>query len=868
MTMDNRETGFGGGPQYNRTKRPPMTPSDFQRLEKLFEEAVSLPAEQWPRFLDAHCGEEPHLREALERMLRASSAESVLTNAVASALEQASGTESELAGERLGGYRVLGHLASGGMAHVYRGERADDEFQKQVAIKVIQSGLGTDGFELRFRQERQILASLDHPNCCRLLDGGMTAEGRPYLVMELIDGETITSYATARKLDLRQRLALFRQLCAAVEYVHSNLIVHRDIKPANVLVTANGAVKLMDFGIAKLLGGSAQSGAGELTTSVDRLATPAYGSPEQLRGEAITTASDVYSMGVLLEELLTGNKRQGDTVASSLPEELRAVLMRATHEEPGRRYQSAGQFSEDIGRYLDGYPVLARPDSWTYRAMKFVRRNRVATAASCLAVAALVGGLLLTMREQRRTKQRFDEVRNLATVFLFEFDNLVSDLPGSTEARRRLVQRALTSLEALSRDAQNDASLQTDIARAYRKVAAIQYMNGRPHLGDRQGAIASIEKELAIRDALARRSPGDVKNRTEIAGAYGFISAALDGVDPKRVKEMDARSGAILDQLEKEFPQHPGVLLQVGAHYTRLGLTLHKEGKLKESLEAELRAIGLLERVRAVKPDHVEGLRFLGWSHIYAGDVLGGGGSEVHLGDRKGAIAEMIRGKEVFQDSLKRNPTSGLAVRDIFSADGRIAGTYDMMGEFDKAIAIRRDVVAHAEARMQRDRNNAEAARDSAVEHSAFGLTLIKAGKLDEAERELQRSAEIDHDRIKRFPQDVRAAVDLASVEHNMGDLLAKRKRFAPAAEHLRQAIALRLDSLKKNPNDQRLLWRQAKTYQRLGEVLSDGGDQAGARAALTEALQQLESVNSNRKVSAEDTAAMAEIRKRLGVRN
>ena len=398
---------------------------------------------------------------------------------------------------RVGPYRLISEIGHGGMGTVYLAVRADAAFEQRVAIKILKRGMDTDAIAARFRHERQILASLTHPNIARLLDGGTTSDGLPYFAMEYVDGRQLVDYCESRGLDTSARLAIFRQVCAAVQYAHQNLIIHRDLKPANVLVAMDGTPKLLDFGIAKLLNADVAGHTHAPTVAGMQLMTPEYASPEQVRGDPVTTATDVYSLGVLLYELLTGRRpyritsrapidvarvvceavparpstavtnpsdgpdaQEPITGAETVPTrevpsgQLRAVeaqrlsrrlagdldtiVLKALSKEPARRYPSVDQFSEDVRRHLEGLPVLARRDTWNYRAAKFIRRHRAAVGAAALTFLALVAGVIGTAwqaREARiaraRAEARFDDVRRLANAFVFDMHDAIRDLPGS-----------------------------------------------------------------------------------------------------------------------------------------------------------------------------------------------------------------------------------------------------------------------------------------------------------------------------------------------------------------------------------------------------------------------------------------------------
>ncbi|HET6891675.1 MAG TPA: serine/threonine-protein kinase, partial [Pyrinomonadaceae bacterium] len=395
-----------------------MTPERWKKVEEVFEAALERRPGDRSAYLDSACEGDESLRNQVDTLLLAlerSNSNFPTTPAVGMALSDTMVEEltPSVIGKRLGAYRIQRELGRGGMGSVYLAVRADDEFKKRVAIKLIKRGMDTDFIVQRFRNERQILASVDHPHIARLLDGGTTDDGLPYFVMEYVEGQSIFVYCDERKLTIIDRLKLFREVCAAVQYAHENLIIHRDLKPSNILVTAAGTPKLLDFGIAKLLNPDLSSQALDPTTAALRLMTPEYASPEQVRGESITPVSDVYSLGVLLYELLTDhrpyrikshlpqelarvvcevepdlpsvavnlieviNVEGGEPIEitpqtvsetrGTTPEQLRRelsgsldnIVLKAMRKEIAKRYSSVAELSEDIGRYLEGHPVSA-----------------------------------------------------------------------------------------------------------------------------------------------------------------------------------------------------------------------------------------------------------------------------------------------------------------------------------------------------------------------------------------------------------------------------------------------------------------------------------------------------------------------------
>ena len=369
-------------------------PERFREADALFDAALDLPPGEREAYVDRACEGDSELSTAVRRLLRAHErAEGFLATAASEMaapllVEALSGAAHP---ERVGAYRVVREIGRGGMGAVYLAERDDGQFRQRAALKLARGGIGTDYLTRRFLEERQILASLEHPHIARLLDGGVTEDGLPWFAMEYVEGQPIDAYCDARGLTIEQRLKLFLDVCGAVQYAHRNLVIHRDLKPSNILVTSDGSLKLLDFGIARLLAPGHEVTA-EFPVSGVRLMTPAYASPEQIRGESVTTASDVYALGVLLYELLTGSHpfrtpgvetaelqrrvleerpARPSAVATLSPNrvgrlrgDLDAIVLKALEKSPERRYATAEQLATDVQRHLASRPVAARPDTW------------------------------------------------------------------------------------------------------------------------------------------------------------------------------------------------------------------------------------------------------------------------------------------------------------------------------------------------------------------------------------------------------------------------------------------------------------------------------------------------------------------------
>ena len=563
-----------------------MTPEDWRKVREILEQALELAPGHRAVYLEKACLGDRALRAEVDSLIASNaqaSTDFLQPGAVDSIADSGLSSETaSLAGQRIGPYQIVEEVGQGGMGRVYRAARADDQFQKQVAIKLAHGGLG-DAFRMhRFKAERQILADLDHPNIARLLDGGALEDGQPYVVMEFIQGQPIDEFCDAGKLSVSERLRLFRTVCSAVAYAHQRLVIHRDIKPANILVTAAGEPKLLDFGIAKILDADSAAGNSSATVTVLRPMTPEYASPEQVRGEPMTTASDVYSLGVVLYGLLTGQRpypgasrlpheiaqavceaqpekpstaidrmdglpaqpdpeaivsvREGtrEKLRRRLQGDLDNIVLKALRKEPERRYASVEQFSEDIRRHLAGLPVIARPDTFWYRSGKFVNRHKAGVLAAGLAAAALVAGLAITLRqtyvartERARAEQRFNDVRALANSLLFEVHDAIQNLPGSTAARKLIVDRGLRYLDAIAKEARGNLSLQRELAAAYQKVGDVQGGFRQANLGDTAGSLASYRKSLAILEAVTSADPTNIEAQRELIQAHGKLSDIL-----------------------------------------------------------------------------------------------------------------------------------------------------------------------------------------------------------------------------------------------------------------------------------------------------------------------------------------------------
>ena len=591
------------------------------------------------------CGGDEELRREVLELLAHDPPETFLLDPVKqAALAVTDEQTDEMLERRIGAYRLTRLIGRGGMGAVYEAVRDDQQFEQQVAIKLIKRGMDTNFIRERFLRERQILASLDHPHIARLFDGGATADGLPYFVMELVDGEPITEYCRRRGLSLDARLKLFRAVCSAVQHAHQKLAVHRDLKPSNILVTADGAPKLLDFGIAKLLSPDPGEAVTRTETAV-RLMTPDYASPEQVRGGAITTATDVYSLGVVLYELLTGQRpyqfatyapmeieraiceteaprpseaaRQHTDALTKLARQLAGdldnIVLMALRKEPERRYQSVEQFSDDLRRYLTGLPVQARADTFAYRAGKFVRRHKAGVAFAAT-VLMLLAGVALTMtvqaariaRERDRANQAAvaAEAATKSLMAMFEFADPGKAKGNAITAKELLDQGAEKVVRELKDQPAAQAKLMDTIGGLYQSIGVYDRAQSlmeeslklrRQTLGAEHADVATSLHHLAAlayeksdytgsetlhREALALRRRLLGAEHTDVADSMAGLGQTLMALGKFAEAEPLVREALALRQKRLD-PEHK----DIAASLNGVGRVFSEQGKFAEAAE-------------------------------------------------------------------------------------------------------------------------------------------------------------------------------------------------------------------------------------------------------------------------------------------
>jgi tetratricopeptide (TPR) repeat protein/tRNA A-37 threonylcarbamoyl transferase component Bud32 len=859
-----------------------MKKDRWQRVEEVFHAACELKPAAREEFLQNTCAGDPELLEEVRSLLEGEAGgEDLLVEAVGEAATSLAHEPEPQQQERIGSYRIERKLGQGGMGAVYLAIRDDDQYRKKVALKVIRRGLDASWMVNRFRHERQILASLEHPHIARLLDGGSTSEGLPYIVMEYVEGEPITEYCTTRGLDVRARLNLFQQVCSAVSYAHRKLIIHRDLKPGNILASESGGPRLLDFGTAKLVSAEFEDQTAP-TQTVASMLTPDYASPEQLRGEAVSTATDVYSLGVILYELLTGRRPYetegnpvlalermitgeepappshapgaSDKLSRLLKGDLDRIVLMAMRREPERRYASVEQFSEDIQRYLDGLPIRARPDTLSYRASKFIGRNKLAVAAIAAGLATLIAGAGIALwqaREARiaarRAEQRFTDVRALSNTFLFDVQDKLRTIPGTLAVRKTLVETAQQHLDKLSREADGDPGLQFELASAYDRVGRILGNPAESNFGNTAQATDSAKKAIALFDKAIAADPGNEAWLIGASAGHRRYAELLNQTNTKAARAAIVRAVEV-GRRAMEIGHTKERLDNLRAALLRLSEYQRPTGENAAALQSAEEALAVSERL-AKEFSGTYARRSLALSYCAVGT------SRYTNKDRQGALQALNKCQEIREAMV--------ASGDATPSDTRnLALTYLEVAQVEMAAHPEdtRNAARNAEKGLRllestaKDAGDARAMSDQATAHARLA-TALRSIDQAKAIHHLQETI-----RIRKALRDDPANLSRLSVAHNeLAEILIQKGQPQQARSHLDEALGLNARVLAVDPHRKFYLSNALATHGILASVLiqrrefreaaknrkaaieialrlNEGNDDASARTTLADA--------------------------------
>ena len=800
-----------------------MNPERWLRLQELFAAVRELPAAEQAPYLDRAC-DDADLRAEVDALLRADQASDAVLDQPAFSYLTGTGppaVEEPWLGTRIGPYELTALIGRGGMGEVYRARRADAEYDREVAIKLVRGGYDVDYVLQRFRAERQILAGLQHPNIAHLLDGGATDRGLPYLVMELVEGEPIDSYCERRGLPIDARLRLFCDACAAVSYAHGRLVVHRDLKPSNILVTHDGTVKLLDFGVAKLLQSATPEAHADPTLTVLHAFTPAFASPEQVLGLAITTASDIYSLGVVLYHLLAGRSPYGRRVLTTqdairevceleparpsagaagahdrlpIDHDLDAIALKALRKEPESRYASVEQLAEDVRRHLAGLPVTARGGELGYRARKFIGRHRLGVVAAILVLLAIAAGVVATLREaaiarrqaqlamaeRTRAERRFNDVRKLSDALIFDINDAIRNLPGATPAREVLLDRAVAYLDSVAEDADGQPDLERELAWGYQRLATVQGSSTESSLGNAQAAQLSNRKALAHFEAAARADPRNVADQLNVAMMHRIVSFGSLAAAAGR-QELERALG-ITRQLLAADPANVKVKNELSIEYQDIGLMQDAIG----NRAAALRAYGVnrdlkLEIIRA-DPGNAAVARGIGMATVILGDA------QAHMGLLDDAITNLRDGIARYQ-ALPKGLDDVHIARELAVSRVKYADALLMRGNIAAAQAGFREARRTLEPLARRDPKNVLLQDDVAWLDFHEGKIELLLGRDAAARRQLQRALARFEELHGRSPAADETADAEGTIHIWLGDAFGNARDWQAALQSYQRGI-------------------------------------------------------------------------------
>ena len=868
-----------------------MTPERWQQVKVILEQAVELEPTEQAAFVKTECLGDGDLLREVESLLSHNNTRANCLDGAALASIVASDPAlnlNEYVGKEIGHYRIVRELGAGGMGTVFLAERADGAFEQQVALKLIKRGMDSEAILKGFFTELQILASLEHPNIAHLIDGGTTADGLPFFVMEYVEGETIVDFVARHGLDLDAKLRLFRHVCSAVTYAHQNLVIHRDLKPSNILVGKDGTPKLLDFGIAKLLKSDISDG--ESTRNF--IFTPEYASPEQVRSDKITTATDVYSLGVILYELLTGDRpykaggrnigeviraiceteperpssivsrpktgpndteqirgKTKEAGSRAAPQALRGdldnIILKALRKEPERRYSSVEQFSDDIKRHLEGLPVLATKDTWGYRASKFVSRNRVGAAAAGLVLITLIAGMSATLyqanvarNERLKAEQRFNDVRQLANSFLFEFHDAIENLSGSTPARKLVVSRAVEYLDKLAAESAGDPALQRELGTAYEKIGKIQGNSYFSNLGDTDGAMKSYTRSLEIRQALADADPENREIQYELAISHRGVGDIHYTVNDLRAGlQSYENSLAILDRLAAAEPENIKFRSSLADILSRRGDIQGMEGypnlgDIPGALESYRRVVTLAEGLLASEPNHDE------YKGDYATRLFYLARLQTATGDSKGAIVSGQKSIEILDSLAKANPDNAEFRTRTMAAIASLRPALLNEGRTDEAVANAKRVIETMVAQAAADTQNAQTRRSLGVSYSALADCLLQAGDVAGSLENYRRSVDISSQLAAGDPKNAENRQDIAIAKRRMAEAQIAAGDHSGALANLQQSISIVEAIMQQDDADANSLQDLAIAHYHSGRAFRDKGDLTNSADSFRKAIK------------------------------
>ena len=856
-----------------------MSATNWDKKKELFAAALAVSQTDRDEFLKRECAGDSSLHRELEKLLAAHlTNEDFIENPVAKIASAFEASGANQIGKHFGHYKIIREIGRGGMGAVFLAERDDGEFNRKVALKIVRQTIVDSETEKLFRRERDILASLNHPNIAQLHDGGVSEAGEAFLVMEYVEGETLLEYADRQNLSIEEKLRLFLKICSAVSYAHRNLTIHRDLKPTNILVTKDGMPKLLDFGLAKILDENVADQ--NQTVTAYRAFTPAYASPEQITGKKVTTLSDVYSIGVVFYELLTGEKpfhfegksieeiiktindsepsapsailntrfqisdkinKKPKTQNPKLHSDIDKIALKTLQKEPERRYKTIEGLINDMERHLNGLPILARPASVSYRAAKFFRRNKIAVTAAAIVILALATGLAAALwqanearRERDRAQQKFNDVRTLSNSLLFEITPRIERLPGSTEAREILVKRALEYLDNLASESQTDAGLQSELASAYEKIGELQGDSNKPSLNDYAGAIESYQKARKIR----LNFPPTPENERFLAENYRRYAVVIFTQNDVR-GSLDATRES-LKIYEKLLAENPNSFeLKTAYIETNLqyGTTFSINNKFSEAipiLEKSIQDLAGLEQTNR------ETKRLKALTLAQLGNALSWDDKQTE------AEAKMTEAVKIIDQLAEQNPNDSLIRRNAFKIYGVASSIYEGIKN-DVSLKYARKFLQTAIRAVEADAADSQAKSNVGRAYSRVGICLINVKSVSEGILNLSKAQNDFLELTVQEPKNLIYKRELGLIYVRYGDAQTLNKNYAAAIESFQKSADI-FESIGAQDEKNTIAPRDlAQSLKSIGETYLKMNENVKAKVAYQKASEIFQTlINQN----------------------
>jgi eukaryotic-like serine/threonine-protein kinase len=876
-----------------------LTPERWKEISPYLDEALSLSMDQQGAWLNSLRAENPGIATLLEELLvshRAAAKKHFLEQ------RPALPAEPSLAGQIIGAYKLISPLGQGGMGSVWRAERSDGRFERHVAVKFLRFSVSAQGGAARFKREGRILGQLAHPHIAELIDAGITPTGEPYLVLEYVEGKPIDEYCDQRRLDVDSRVRLFVDVISAVAHAHASLIVHRDLKPSNILVRSDGQVKLLDFGIAKLLADETSSGEPTLLTLEGGAGlTPQFAAPEQIMGAAVTTATDVYSLGVLLYLLMTGRNPAGasthsaaelvkaivdtepvraseavlsssvsssvaelrssvnDRLARQLRGDLDTIFSKALKKNPAERYGSASALAQDLQRYLRHEPISARPDSFAYRASKFVSRNRLGVTIGLLVFIAGAAAVVAVHREAKRAEYRFLQVQKLAHTVLFDLNPQIENLSGSTPARELLVKTSLEYLDSLAAEAGNDMHLRLELATAYDKIGDVQGNSRYSNLGHPEAALESYRKAVAIAEKLGN-SPQALELLAAAYTGMGTIQAtqlgehasgraslqraiqladSIPATNAKRTYKLRVEAYGLLGDIDElNDPTRAAApiqrALQIATEWSRVDsgseakvyvAVLTKDwadiqwamGDLNTARSLMLNSIQMFDELTHQAPDNAEWRtqEMVDWERM---GVLSGHPDFFNLGDRKSAAEWFQKTIQQCERNLAADPQDVRARFELSESLGELAAvTRDSDPRRSEKLYNRS--LALSTSALAADPQDFDLLYWQSFERVGFATLASKIRKQYLWREQLQRAISVLESLSTRDPNEVLAHRLLAVALQRRASYALNVGMFAGAEDDLSRSEAMLVKLSSENSANLNILHDLAECYRVKGDL-------------------------------------------------